>query len=94
MAIPTAEQTIITNSQGDLAAIKTRLGNLITNADALFDLRTGDAPGRNACLAAKGGARELLGLVEQYHARIARDLMISYGADGNAVVLGGGGGRR
>jgi hypothetical protein len=94
MPIPTAEMTLITSGQSDLAAVKTRLGNLITAADAMYDLKPGNAVARAACLEMKGGARELLGLVEQYHASISRALMIVYGADGEAVVNGGGGGRR
>lgn len=94
MPIPSAELTIITNGQSDLAAIKTRLGNLVTAADALYDLKGGNAIARAACLEHKGGARELLGLVEQYHASLSRALMLIYGTDGEAVVLGGGGGRR
>lgn len=94
MPIPTNEMMIITNSQGDLLSIKNRLSNLIASADAMYDLKPGDMVARTACLDAKGGARELLGLVEQYHASLSRALMVSYGVDAGPIILGGGGGRR
>lgn len=94
MPIPAADLAIITGAQSDLAAIKTRMGNLIAASDAMYDLKTGDGIARAACLDAKGGARELLGLVEKYHASLSRQLIQYYGADGATFVAQGGGGRR
>ena len=94
MTIPSAELAIITAGQTNLATIKTALSAMIDQANALYDLKT-DATARNACMDAKGGARELLGLVEQYHAALARSLIAVYGVtDVGPIILGGGGGRR
>lgn len=94
MAIPTAEMNIITGAQSDLATIKTKLDSLISRANSMYDLKTGNAQALSYCLQTRGKARELLGLVEQAHADLGRALIAVYGADGEAVVNGGGGGRR
>jgi hypothetical protein len=108
MPIPTAELNIITGAQADLAAAKTALAtvksmsaSLIARSNAMYDLKAGDWLALTMSLEAKaafrkmnGLAEELLGVVEATHANLGRALVSAYGADGQAIVVQGGGGRR
>lgn len=108
MAIPAAEMTIITGAQSDLASTKTALAtvkamsaSLIARSNAMYDLKTGDWQALTMSLEAKaafrkinGLAEELLGVVEATHANLGRALVTAYGADGQAIIVQGGGLRR
>ena len=94
MTIPTGENAQILGGQTDLATIKAAFKSLIDRANAMYDLRT-DAPSRNACMDARGGAERLLGMVEEYDAGLSRSMMATYPmSDIGPIITGGGGGRR
>ena len=92
MAISPQEQAILDANRIVLLRVKADLATLAASCSAMSALQTTERA-RLACDRTKAGFSKVLEEVRAVHAAIGEDLIVRFGADGEAYVMGGGGRR-
>ena len=95
MAIPSAELTLITGIQSDLASAKAIIAAAMTKAESLRVIANtaADAVGANHALASKTALDTALNAIKQAHVICTDRLLAQYGAANAGPVIFGGGAR-
>lgn len=93
MPIPAPDLAILTAQRTNMLAAKAAMTAMVSACDAMSALQTTETA-RLACDRTKAGVQGALAHLVATHAAAGEDIIRRYGADGEAFVVMGAGGRR